>query len=59
MIEELTLSEWVKGGQYRGEPVKVYLVNHTTKEVVACTISPNFIAGIVKTAVLTNYKLTT
>ena len=59
MIEDLTLSEWVKEGQRRGEQVKVYLVNHTTKEVVACAINPNFIAGIVKTAALTNYKLTT
>ena len=59
MISELTLSDWVKMAQHKGEPVKVYLVNHTTKEVVACSINPNFIAGIVKTAILTNYKLTT
>ena len=59
MIEELTLSEWVKEGQHRGEKVKVYLVNHTTKKVVECSINPNFIAGIIKTAVLTPYKLTT
>jgi hypothetical protein len=56
---ELTLSEWVKEAQRRKEEVKVYLVNHNTKEVVACSINPNFIAGIVKTAVLTDYKLTT
>lgn len=59
MISELTLSEWVKEAQHRKEQVKVYLVNHTTKEVVAVSINPNFIAGIVKTAVLTNYHLTT
>ncbi len=58
-IEDMTLSEWVKEGQHRGEKVKVYLVNHTTGEVVATSISPNFIAGILKTAVLTSYKLTT
>ena len=59
MIEELALSEWVKEAHRRKEQVKVYLVNHTTKEVVAVSINPNFIADIVKTAVLTNYKLTT
>ncbi len=59
MIMELTLSEWVKKAQHRNEQVKVYLVNHTSKEVVDVSINPNFIAGIVKTAVLTNYKLTT
>jgi hypothetical protein len=59
MISELTLSEWVKEAQHRKETVKVYLANHTTQEVVAVSINPNFIAGIVKTAVLTNYRLTT
>ena len=59
MIQELTLSEWVKEAQHRKEQVKVYLVNHLTKEVVAVSINPNFIAGIVKTAIMTNYKLTT
>ncbi len=58
-IEDTTLSEWVKESQRRGEKVKVYLVNHTTEEVVECSMSPNFIAGIIKTAVLTSYKLTT
>ncbi len=59
MINELTLSEWVEEAQHREETVKVYLVNHTTKEVVAININPNFIAGIVETAILTNYKLAT
>ena len=59
MISEITLSEWVKEAQHRKETVKVYLVNHTTKEVVAVSINPNFIAGMVETAALTLYKLTT
>ena len=59
MLEDLTLSEWVKEAQHRKETIKVYQVNHDTFEVVAVSINPNFIAGIVRTAVLTNYRLTT
>lgn len=58
-IEQVDLPSWVKESQRRKEEIRAYLVNHTTGEVVACAISPNFIAGVMKFGVKTLYKLGT
>jgi hypothetical protein len=55
--EYLNLSSYVKESTRRGESIEMYMINRTTGDVISAPINPNFVAGILRTGILTSYKI--
>jgi len=59
MVEKIDLSSWAKESTRRGETIEIYLVKEgkEQQEIVQIYINPQFLAGLLKVGILTNYCL--